>query len=262
MNNKDILHLAVCSELRRNILISLNEGKKPLADLRDGLNISSTTAIHALRELEKNSLVFQEKDKNYGLTNTGRVITLKLLDFNNAAEILKKHERFWLEHDLSGIPEHMMEKIGCLKDSVLITNTETDIFKVHLNFISLLKKAKDIRGVSPFLIPEFTSLFEELIFGKSVDIQLLLTREVYEKLDKGILKKIFTEKDTRFKLYVTKENLKVAFTVTDYFLSIGFFHTGGLYDFSNDLISYSEEASAWGGELFEHYVKLSERVVL
>ena len=260
-DSMNLLRLVICSDLRKNLLICLNEDKKSLGDLRNELNISSTTAIHALRELEKSNLTFQDKDKNYALTTIGRIITLKLVDFSDAAEVLKKHERFWLEHDLGGIPDHMMEKIGWLKDSVLIKNTETEIFKVHSNFINLLRNAKEIKGVSPFFIPEFAILFEELMFEKNTDIQLLLTREVYEKIDKEIIKKIFANKNLKFKLYILKGNVTVAFTVTDYFLSLGFFHIDGSYDFSTDLLSYNKKAIDWGSELFEYYVKLSEKVV-
>ncbi|MCX9010963.1 MAG: winged helix-turn-helix domain-containing protein [Candidatus Methanoperedens sp.] len=262
MTNQDIHRLAVCSDLRRNLLIVLNEGKKSLGDLRDGLQVSSTTVLHALRELEKNSLTFQDKDKNYSLTNIGRIVALKMLDFNDAAETLRNHERFWLEHDLSGIPQNLMERIGCLKDSILVENTPTDIFKVHSNFINLLKNAKEIKGVSPFFIPEFSLLFEELILKKNIDIQLLLTKEVQEKIDKEVLKKIFLKENSKFELYILKEDVKIAFTVTDYFLSIGFFRYDGIYDYNNDIISYSKEANAWGRDLFEHYAKLSQRIIL
>ncbi|MCZ7380757.1 MAG: winged helix-turn-helix domain-containing protein [Candidatus Methanoperedens sp.] len=261
MESRDLLRLVICSDLRKNLLICLNEDKKSLGDLRNELNISSTTAIHALRELEKSNLAFQDRDKNYALTKIGRILTLKVADFSNAVDVLKKHERFWLEHDLTGIPEHLMEKIGWLNDSVLIKNTETEIFKVHSNFINLLKNAKEIRGVSPFFIPEFAILFEELIFEKNTDIQLILTKEVYEKIDKKAMKNIFANKNLKFKLYLLKGNVSIAFTVADYFLSLGFFHIGGSYDFSNDLVNYNKKAIAWGSELFEHYIELSERVV-
>lgn len=262
VNIQDIHRLAVCSDLRRNILISLNEGKKPLGNLRDSLKISSSTAIHALRELEKYNLTFQDKNKNYSLTNIGRIIALKLLDFSNATEVLKKHERFWLEHDLSGIPEHMLEKIGWLKDSVCVSDTDTDIFKAHSNFIGLLKNAKEIRGVSSIFVPDYASLFEELIINKKVDVRIVLTQEVIEKIDEKIFEKISAKGNSRFKLYIMKENINVAFTVTDYFFSLGLFRIDRTYDYSHDLISYSKEAIAWGKELFEHYVALSEGVAL
>jgi predicted transcriptional regulator len=257
-NIQDIHRLAVCSDLRRNILINLYEGEKSLGDLRDELKISSTTAIHALRELEKVGLTFQDANRKYALTNTGRITTLKLVDFSDAAEVLKKHERFWLEHDLSGIPEHMMERIGWLRDSTLTENTSTDIFKVHTNFINLLQGAKEIKGVSPIFHPEFMHLFEDLIINKKVDVELILTKEVMEKLDKAVIKKIYTCEDAKFKLYVTEE-AKAAFTVTDFFLSFGLFYADGTYDYNRDLVIYNKEGIEWGRDLYGWYLQQAER---
>ena len=253
----NIQRLAVCSDLRRNIIIRLYDDKKSLGHLRDDLKISSTTAIHALKELEKYNITFQDNDKNYLLTNIGRVIATKLLDFSDAAEVLEKHKEFWLEHDLSGIPEHLIEKIGWLKDSKLIKDTEVDIFKAHSNFIDSLKNAKEIRGVSSIFVPEYTSLFQELI-SKNVDVQLILSKEVLEKIDESILNQFFTKSKPNFNLFIMNTNFKAAITVTDYFLSIGLFRLDGTYDFNNDLISYSKEAIAWGNRLFNYYVKSSK----
>ena len=256
----NIQRLAVCSDLRRNILISLYADQKSLGHLRDELKISSTTAIHALKELEKYNLTFQDKNKNYLLTNIGRIIAVKLLDFNDAAEVLEKHKEFWLGHDMSGIPEYLIEKIGWLIDSELIKDTEIDIFNVHSNFIHLLKNAKEIRGVSSIYVPEFTSLFQELV-SKKIDVQLILSNEVLEKIDEATLNQLITKSKPNFNLFIMNKNLKAAITVTDYFLSIGLFRMDGTYDYSNDLVSYSKEAIAWGNEFFNYHIKLSEGVV-
>ncbi len=256
----NIQRLAVCSDLRKKIIIRLYYDKKPLGHLRDDLKINSTTAIHALKELEKYNITFQDNDKNYSLTNIGRVIAVKLLDFNDVAEVLEKYKEFWLEHDMSGIPEHLIEKIGWLKDSELVKDTEIDIFKVHSNFINLLKNAKEIRGVSSIYVPEFTSLFQELV-SKNVDVQLILSKEVLEIIDKPILNQLTTKGKPNFNMFVMNKNLKAAITVTDYFLSIGLFRVDGTYDYSNDLISYSKEAIAWGNGFFDHYAKLSEQII-
>ena len=58
---QNTIQLVACSALRRNLLVSLSEGDKPLGDIRDELNVSSTTAIHALRDLEKGNIVHDLK---------------------------------------------------------------------------------------------------------------------------------------------------------------------------------------------------------
>ena len=257
------LRLTACSDLRRGILVSLREGKKALSELRDELGMSSTTAIHALRELEKDNLLFQNTDRTYALTKIGVVIALKLTDFMDTIDVLKKHEVFWLTHDLHGVPPHLLEKIGGLQDSTLFEDTATDIFKVHTSFINLLANAKKIRGVSSIFAHEYPALFEELILKKKTDVGLIVTKEVLEKIDQEILKKIFADKrSNKLKLYITNKDAKAAFTVTDSFLSLGLFHVDGTYDYNRDLVSYDKKAIEWGKELFEWYLKRAERVCL
>ena len=48
---------------RSSIPITVKTGKKPLRELRDQRGVSSTTAIPALREREKDNLVFQAEKK-------------------------------------------------------------------------------------------------------------------------------------------------------------------------------------------------------
>jgi predicted transcriptional regulator len=260
MNTRDMLHLTACSDLRRNILISLIEQDKSLGDLREGLEISSTTALHAIKELENNNLTFQQKNKNYALTNTGRIITLKLVDFRNAAEVLKKYERFWLEHDISGIPDQLFERIGWLLGSNLVEDTSTDIFKVHMNFMKLLSGARKIRGISSIYVPDYIELFPDLIINKKVDVELILTQEVLEKIDKKIINGIISDKSLNLKIYLTREGTQAAFTVTDYFFSLGLFHLNGNYDYNRDLLSFEKEGIEWGNSLFEWYLQKAERI--
>jgi len=257
---QDIHRLAVCSDLRRNILYNLFEGNRSLGKLRDSLNISATTAIHALRDLEKGNLTYQDKNKNYALTNIGRIIAMKLRNFGNAAEVLNKHERFWLEHDMSGIPDQLLDKIEWLHGSNLTEDTATDIFKVHTNFINLLSRAKKIRGISSIFVPEFMTLFSDLIINKKVDVELILTKEVIEKIDETIINNIISDENLKFKLYITKEETKAAFTVTDYFFSLGLYHINGNYDYNRDLVSYERKGIDWGEKLFEWYLQRAERI--
>jgi len=259
---QNTLRLAVCSDLRRSILITLKEDKKPLSELRDALGVSSTTAIHALRELERDNLVFQDEHRDYALTKIGEIIALKLTDFVNAIEVLKKHQDFWLTHDLTGIPPHLFEKIGWLRDSTIVKDTATDIFKSHSNFINLLGGAKEMKGVSSIFVPDYPHLFEELILKKKADVELIVTKEVLEKIDEEMLKEIFASKSSKLKLYITEENARANFTVTDYFLAIGLYRIDGTYDYSRDLVSYNKEAIGWGRKLFEWYLNKAEKIFL
>jgi predicted transcriptional regulator len=253
-NIEDMLKLCVCSDLRMNILLVLNSGKKSLGELKILLNISATTAIHTLRELGRGDLVFQDIDRKYSLTKIGKVAALKLIDFSNAAEVLKKYDRFWLDHDQSGIPEFLLEKIGWLKNSNVMQIDSLDIVKTHESFVQFIKPAKWVKGVSPIFSADYPVIFKEII-EKNVNTQLILTDAVFKKTIDVLGKENFDELISKYllDLSITDENLKVAFTVTDNFISIGLFTDNGLYDPTHDLISTDGKAIQWGTELFEYY---------
>lgn len=259
-NLQDIHRLVVCSDLRRNILLSLNEGNKSLGNLRDDLDISSTTAIHALRELEKSNITFQDKNKNYSITNIGKILALKLLEFRNAADVLTKHDRFWLDHDLSGIPQFQMEKIGWLKDSNIVVINPLDIIKTHESYIAFIKTANWIKGVSPIYSSDYEKIFKKVI-EKNITIELVLTVEVFKKLTNTMGLDNFNNliHNHPINIFLTDENLKVAFTITDAFFSLGLFTKDNVYDITHDLISTDDFAIRWGDELFEYYRRRAKK---
>ena len=258
---QNTLRLATCSELRRGILISLREGKKALSELRTELEISSTTAIHALRELEREHLVFQDEHRDYALTKIGEVIALKLSDFIDAIKVLKKHEDFWLTHDLSGIPLHLLEKIGWLKDSNVVKIDALDIIKTHKTYINFIGAANWVKGVSSIFSPDYPKVFEVLA-KKNINTHLILTESVWEKvIEAAGLENIKYQLSKGYlDIFITEEDVRVAFTVTDAFLSLGLFTPDGTYDNTCDLTSTGNISVRWGVELFEYYLGKAKRI--
>jgi len=268
---QNTLHLATCSNLRSDIIASLKGGKKQLSELRDEVEVSSTTAIHALRELEKANLVFQDADRTYALTTIGEVIALKLVDFVSVLEVLKKHETFWLEHDLSDIPLHLLEKIGDLNNSILLTDTPTEIFKSHTTFTQVLEDANEVKGIHPIFNLQYLTIIEELVNRKRVDVELIVTNEVLSSIE-GVIeteeafKNILREPNFSLFAMNVDKNIKIALTLTDTVFYLGLFagnsKGNGLYDPNRALISEDKKALAWGRELHEYYRKKSNLVEL
>lgn len=262
---KNTLHLASCSNLRRNIMISLKGGKKQLGELRDDLKVSSTTAIHALRELEKGTLIFQGEDRAYALTIIGEIIALKLEDYINAIDTLKKHEKFWLEHDLRDIPVALLEKIGDLSKSVLLSDTPTDTFKSHTTYIQILEHATEVHGIYPIFNLEYFEILKDLVRRKKIDVEIIVTNEVLDSIG-GLIEteepvKDFFE-DPNFALFAVDEPIKIALTLTDSVFYLGLFARNGLYDYNRALLSDDQTALSWGKALYAHYRRLSEEVDL
>jgi predicted transcriptional regulator len=264
-NIRNTLHLAACSDLRRRILITLENGKKPLRELRAPLGVSATTAIHALRELEKGKLIFQAEDRCYALTKIGEIMVLKLVDMMAVIEVLKKHEDFWLVHDLSGIPLHLLDRIEVLSNSSLVADTSTDIFKSHTTLLQILETANEVKGIYPIFHLEYLKIFEELVKRRRIDVELIVTNDVLE----SIVGLVETEEaykrflhEPNLSLFAMDDGIKLALTLTDSIFYLGFFADNGVYDRNSALISDDEKALSWGRELYEHYRKLSTVVDL
>ncbi|MGZ4928848.1 MAG: helix-turn-helix transcriptional regulator [Halobacteriota archaeon] len=259
----EILRLLACSDLRKNLAEALREGKKlTLSELSEQVGASSPAAVHALRELGKEGLIRQDERRNYSLTNIGEIVIRKSDEINLAILALVHNKNFWLEHDLSGLPTNLLDRVACLADGTVLISTPTDLFKVFSTFYMGLENAKEIRGVSPIFIEELTNQFVKLV-GKDIKVELVVTTDVLDQIlktaDQAELKKALK---TNLKLFKIGYRPSVAFTVTDYFLQLGFFRQDGTYDWSNDLLTYGAEALEWGRDLFSYYVKQTEPVVL
>lgn len=254
-----ILHLLACSDLRKSLAEALRGGKSlTLSHLSEQVGASSPAAVHALRELAKEDLTYQDEKRNYLLTNIGEIVMRKLEETNVTINALSKNKQFWLEHDLSGLPVGLLDKVGSLEHSITISSTPTDLFKIVSTFFMLLENAKEVRGVSPIFIPDLPTNFIKLV-AKGIDIKLVVTPEVLEAIlnttERTELKEALKG---NLKIYTIETQPSVAFTVTDYFLELGFFRPDKTYDWSNELISYSEDSLNWGRELFKYYVEQAE----
>ena len=260
---EEILRLLACSDLRNNLAKALRNGKKmTLSELGEHVGASSRACVHSLLELGKVHVTHQDEKRNYSLTNIGEIVMRKFEEINLAITTLSYNREFWLEHDLSDIPRHSLDKVGCLADSSIVSSTHTEIFKVFSTFYTLAENSKEIRGLTPFFFEDLATEFIRLV-DKNIDIELILTPDVLDATLKTLDKKeLENALKKNLKLFKSESQPKVAFTVADYFLSLGLFRPDGTFDWSCSLISYNPDALEWGQELFAYYVERAEPVTL
>lgn len=263
MTSQNMLRLAACSNLRRKLITSLKEGRKPLSELRNDVEVSSTTAIHALRELEKGKLIYQDEVRNYALTKIGEILALKMDDFLDAIDVLQKYERFWHEHDLDDIPPSLLERIGDLRNSMPLVGTPTNMFKSHTTFIQVLEEANEVKGIYPIFDLEYLTTIEDLVKRKGIDVEIIVTNEVLDSIA-GVIEteEAFLDSfhGSNFTLFAIDSAIKLSLTLTDSIFYLGLFARNGLYDYNRALISDDERALSWGRKLHEHYRTLSKMV--
>ena len=260
---EQILRLLSCSDLRNNLAQALRDGKKmTLSELSELVGASSPACVHALRELTKEYVTRQDEKRNYLLTNIGEIVTRKFEELNLAITALTQNREFWLDHDLSAIPEHLLDKIGCLADSTVLSTTPTELFKTFSTLYTLLENAKEIHGISPIFVEDLTTQFIRFV-GKNIDVELIFTPDVLDATLKSAPEKELKDAlKKNLKFFKMEGQSNFALTLTDYFVFLGFFRPDGTFDWSNALMSYNPEALAWGQELFAIYLERAEPVAL
>ncbi|MFH1773434.1 MAG: winged helix-turn-helix domain-containing protein [Methanobacteriota archaeon] len=254
-----LLDILTLSEKRRNLFLLLRDGPKTLEEIRSSLQVTASGVLPQIRKMEKKNLICRT-NKKYALTEIGSVIAESFNQFVKTLNAFEENEEFWKEHEISGIPEEFRLRIHELGDYKIFRSTPTEIFKPHDEYIKNLLKSKWIRGVSPVLHPEYPKAF--LILAENgANVSLILTRNVLEGIKREHRRELETFlKYKNVKMMVCEEEIKVAFTVTDFFLSMRLFLKSGEYDFYRNIISSEKSALKWGEDLFSYYEKRSEKV--
>ncbi len=259
---KGDIKFVTTSSVRTNILLSLNKGNKDLNALKKELNLESSAALHALKKLENEKIIIK-KENEYSLSTFGKLYAVKSEKLFKSFYAIKKCEGIWLDHWLDGIPKELLVEIRDLSDSFLVESTPTDIIKPHSHYAELVSNAREIKGVSPIFYYPYIDLYKSAL-KKDLDVELILTPLILDKMIEtagtGFLKDILSSKD--FKLYKIDEDVKIAFTVSENFLSIGLFSTEGLFDATMNLVSFNADAIDWGNKLFNYYLNRAKKLNL
>ncbi len=61
-------------------------------------------------------------------------------------------------------------------------------------------------------------------------------------------------------LYVSRQDIKFSFAVTDSIFSLSLFLNNGVFDAKHDVVSSDASAVTWGESIFAHYAKQSDKI--
>ena len=247
------------SEKRKNLLIYLLDGPKSLEEIRTSLKVTSSGMIPQIRKMEEQKLVRSE-GKKYVLTDVGIVIAEVFSSFINTTHIIETYLDFWSSHDINAIPAHLLKRIHELGNCSLIESKLSEIHEPHKDFIENISKSRKVMGISPIFHSSYPPLFLHLAHS-GADISLLLAGEVYDRLKneyRDTLDEFLRIPTTR--LYVSREQIKLASVVTDNYFNMSLFFRNGDYDSLRDIVSLDLSAHKWGEEMFNHFLKNSTEI--
>ncbi|HQD25787.1 MAG TPA: DUF1724 domain-containing protein [Methanoculleus thermophilus] len=216
-------------------------------------HIPSSTYAFTVNYLKKVGFV-READGEVSLTDRGYANLVVFERFKESINTLRLLYEAFPDHTIA-FPDEFALRLSEIRDAEIIVSEPSDILKPHRVFINNLRKTREIYGVSPILFPDYPEFFKGL--AESLEtISLVVTQEVLD-----IISTYPLEDYSNLEVYLIPETPGIAATVTDTFLSIGFFYKSGSYDFTRDLIATSPEAIKFGRDLIQHYRMQSRRII-
>lgn len=256
-----LINFLVNSEKRKNLLFLLREGSRTLDDIREPLKVTSSGIIPQIRKMEERHLIAQVNRK-YELTEMGEVVADYFCNFEGIEKIFNSNMKFWDEHKISAIPRELRLRLHELGNYEIIRSTPTDIFKPHHEDMRNLVNASSMKGASSVMHPDYPRHICDLA-EKGLNVSIIITEEILEILEKAYMEDL--KKFSGLKnicLALCREKIDFAFVVTDLFLSLRLFQKDGNYDFHEKIMSFDKTAIGWGEDLFNYYVKRSEKIVM
>ncbi|WP_292520654.1 transcriptional regulator FilR1 domain-containing protein [Methanoculleus sp.] len=216
-------------------------------------HIPSSTYAFTVNYLKKVGFV-READGDVSLTDRGHANLVIFERFKESINTLRLLYKAFPDHSIA-FPDEFALRLCEICDAEVIVSEPSDILKPHRVFTDYLKNTREIYGVSPILFPDYPEFFQGL--AESVDtISLVVTQDVFDIVSTYPLGNY-----DNLEIYLAPKSPGIAATVTDTFLSIGFFYKSGSYDFTRDLIAVSPEAIKFGKDLIHYYRTQSRRIV-
>ncbi|PAV12933.1 hypothetical protein ASJ81_04860 [Methanosarcina spelaei] len=220
-----------------------------MEEIKTLLDVSPTAILPQIKRLTDSDLVIQ-KNGNYELTDMGDQVFKKVQSLVKVLTLLEQ-DNYWIEHDLSGIPKYLLDRIGDLKDCKLVEPDPSQIFEPSTELLNFFSSSRYLMVFSSFYRPEFLPLYTRLGRLES-DVTLIFTESVLEKIMQNYQKKVrklATMQNTE--LFVCNDGVKLAeLMVSDHGMIISLFDNNGRFYY--EYMSCSEpEAINWAKELIE-----------
>ena len=251
MKSSGLLSILTFSEKRKDILFLLQENPRTLSEIKDYFDVRSPEILPRLKEMEAANMIVRQ-DGMYHLTSLGKVSAIYYKPFLDTLTAIETNEDFWRDHDLSAIPEMLLNRIQELKECRIVRDEHEHIYDTHKAFVENVLSSTRFMGFSSIFLPSHPPMFLELA-RRSVPSSIIVTPNVFFKIKSehgAEIEEFLNFKHTSLHVY---DNAKIAFVVTDRFLSLSLFFKNGTYDPRIDLIGFDLSSIKWGEDLFKYY---------
>ncbi|HII79263.1 MAG TPA: winged helix-turn-helix domain-containing protein [Methanosarcina sp.] len=251
MKSNGLLSILTFSEKRKEILFLLQKSPKTLSEIKDYFNVRSPEILPRLKEMENANMIIRQEGM-YQLTSLGKVSAIHFKPFLDTLTAIESNEDFWRDHDITAVPDTLLNRILELKECRVIRDEHEYIYDSHKTFLDNVPASNRFMGFASIFLPSYPSMFLEMA-RRNIPISIIVTPNVFFKIKSehnAEIEEFIKFKHTSFHVYDTA---KVSFVVTDRFLSLSLFFKNGTFDPRSDLVGFDNSSIKWGEDLFKYY---------
>ena len=228
----------LASKDRLAILRLLSEGRRRLTRVAENVRVTVQEAHRDLSRLVKAGLVSKDAEGYYVLTPFGRYVVTIL----PSLEFLCEYRDYFLSHDLSGVPENLIYRLGELRGSKYAPDTFTALRYAEI----LVEEAKEyVWIVTEQVMPSIARLIPE----KDIHFRAVMPRV---KPPPGIDTRELGNVEVRF-----LDKVRVALVLNEKRACLAFPRLDGEIDYRGFLVK-GEAGHRWCRDLFQHYWSIGE----
>ena len=216
-----LLRLVLGSDVRKNLMLHLLEGPVPMAEMRERLSIASSNLLPQLSKLNAENLVVRDNG-TVTLTVTGSMLAKKLLALYALGRLIELNGKFLDEHDMTPIPENLLERIGELRDCKLIENSLENASATYAEVMDQMSKSKSVKIIAPTFDTYYPKQILSMVERK-MPVSVILTENIFRVMEEGytdVFKTYLGHENAR--LYVI-DDARLALAVGGVFSSISLF---------------------------------------
>jgi len=252
-----LLNLILFSGRRKDLLLLLKEKPRDIDTIKELLKVDASSIQPHIKKVKDFGLV-TEKNKIYRLSEIGEVIVENMQPLLSTAEFFGENADYWLNHDLSSIPEFLLERIYELGHCELLEPDTEHLVETPKVLLDSMSSSRELLTFTAYSHPQAPLIYTELS-EKGLEITLCITENVAKRLFSNYreeARKLSGARNSRL-FILRKKAIIPSLIVTDNLIALKLFETGGkLRD--QLVLSFGENAVFWGKELFEYCTEAAE----
>lgn len=250
----------LASKVRTKIMIILQDKILKLENIRDLTEITSSTISHGINQLIEKNLI-EKNGEYYLLTSKGTILSLKIIDLLKQLNTINSCNDFWANHQVKELPPQLLQNIKVFHEAEVIESTKTNIGNPFTTYLEMISNSDKFKAILPIFFPRHLDTIKFLL-KNDCKVEIIVTPEIYQillnQLGKNELKNYIHK--GLLKLWKFNSSLHFALMFSKNLIILGLFLLNGEYDPSKLVLTHDKEARLLGNNLFNHYLRKSEKI--